>query len=232
MATGTPGTARRPARRAVTLVADSKFLAYVLRHSPAAIGVALDENGWISIDTLLAAAARHGRNIGRDTLAGSCSGGVGGRFSRLCADSAEHPGFLEHPGITGPAPGRVASPPYHSTRGVMYLRMALRGEIPAPAMIISPGECATHPHTTGRVPHPSGDVIPGIRTPIRISPPTLAEHLPWPRFSERTLRAGSSHLAGRSGPCRGIRSPSTRGSPPTSRRPCSPARWRRSGFHS
>jgi hypothetical protein len=59
----------------------------------------------------------------------------------------------------------------------MYLFMALRGEIPAPAMIVSPGECATRPHRTGRVPHPSGDIIPDIRTPIRISPLTLAEQL-------------------------------------------------------
>jgi hypothetical protein len=57
----------------------------------------------------------------------------------------------------------------------MYLFIALRGEIPAPAMIISPGECATRPHRTGWVPHPSGDVIPDIPTPIRIPPPTPAE---------------------------------------------------------
>jgi hypothetical protein len=61
----------------------------------------------------------------------------------------------------------------------MYLFMALRGEIPAPAMIISPGECATHPHRTGRVPHPSGDAIPGIPALIRFSPLTLAEQLPF-----------------------------------------------------
>ena len=59
----------------------------------------------------------------------------------------------------------------------MYLLTAFRGEIPAPAMIISPGECATRPHRTGRVPHPSGDAIPGIRTLIRFSPLTLAEQL-------------------------------------------------------
>ena len=68
-----------------------------------------------------------------------------------------------------------ASPPYRSTRGVMYPFMALRGEIPAPAMIISPDEYATRPHRTGRVPHPSGNATPGIRTPIRIPPPTPAE---------------------------------------------------------
>jgi hypothetical protein len=107
----------------------------------------------------------------------SCSGGVGGRVSRLWADSAEHRDFLEHPGITGGTPEPVASPPYRSTQGVMHLWMALRGEIPAPAMIISPGECATRPHMAGWVPHPPGDIIPGIPTPIRISPPTLADQL-------------------------------------------------------
>lgn len=38
------------------LTAASKFLSYVLRHNPAAIGAELDENGWITIETLLAAA--------------------------------------------------------------------------------------------------------------------------------------------------------------------------------
>jgi hypothetical protein len=64
----------------------------------------------------------------------------------------------------------------------MYLWMALRGEIPAPAMITLPDECATHPHRTGRVPHPPEDAIPDIRTPIPIPIPipplTLAEQLP------------------------------------------------------
>lgn len=48
--------------------ATSRFLSYVLRHNPAAIGAELDESGWISIDALLVAAARHGREITRDTL--------------------------------------------------------------------------------------------------------------------------------------------------------------------
>jgi putative RNA 2'-phosphotransferase len=50
------------------LTATSRFLSYVLRHNPASIGAALDDNGWISIGTLLAAAARHGHPIDRETL--------------------------------------------------------------------------------------------------------------------------------------------------------------------
>jgi putative RNA 2'-phosphotransferase len=45
------------------LTAASKFLSYVLRHNPAAIGAELDENGWIAIESLLAASASHGHPI-------------------------------------------------------------------------------------------------------------------------------------------------------------------------
>lgn len=50
------------------LTAASRFLAYVLRHNPAAIEIALDPSGWVSIDTLVTAAAHHGHPIDHDTL--------------------------------------------------------------------------------------------------------------------------------------------------------------------
>jgi putative RNA 2'-phosphotransferase len=50
------------------LTAASKFLAYVLRHNPAAIGLALDDGGWVAIDVLLAAAARNGRPLSAEAL--------------------------------------------------------------------------------------------------------------------------------------------------------------------
>jgi putative RNA 2'-phosphotransferase len=46
----------------------SKFLAYVLRHDPAAIGLTLDQGGWARIDVLLASAGRHGRGLDAATL--------------------------------------------------------------------------------------------------------------------------------------------------------------------
>ncbi|GAA5202264.1 RNA 2'-phosphotransferase [Rugosimonospora acidiphila] len=49
-------------------VADSRFLAYVLRHDPGAIGVTLDGAGWIDVDVLLAALARRGRPLTRAGL--------------------------------------------------------------------------------------------------------------------------------------------------------------------
>ncbi|TCB98320.1 RNA 2'-phosphotransferase [Micromonospora zingiberis] len=41
----------------------SKFLAYVLRHRPDAVGLTLDGAGWVEVDVLLAALARHGRPV-------------------------------------------------------------------------------------------------------------------------------------------------------------------------
>lgn len=46
----------------------SKFLSYVLRHQPEAIGITLDTNGWVNIETLLYAANQRGQRISRDTL--------------------------------------------------------------------------------------------------------------------------------------------------------------------
>ena len=51
------------------LVETSKFLSFVLRHSPEAIGLALDRDGWADIDALIAAAARHGRTLDRALIA-------------------------------------------------------------------------------------------------------------------------------------------------------------------
>jgi len=46
----------------------SKFLSYVLRHRPDSIGIALDENGWVDVEVLLAAAERHGKRLSRQVL--------------------------------------------------------------------------------------------------------------------------------------------------------------------
>jgi putative RNA 2'-phosphotransferase len=49
-------------------VATSKFLSYVLRHHPEAVGLELDPAGWVAIDVLLAALAGHGRPLHRSEL--------------------------------------------------------------------------------------------------------------------------------------------------------------------
>ena len=50
------------------VTAASKFLAYVLRHDPAAIGLTLDSGGWVAVDELMAAAGRHGRPLSAELL--------------------------------------------------------------------------------------------------------------------------------------------------------------------
>lgn len=49
-------------------VRTSKFLSRVLRHDPGAIGIVLDEGGWVEVDTLISAAARSGRRFSRAEL--------------------------------------------------------------------------------------------------------------------------------------------------------------------
>jgi putative RNA 2'-phosphotransferase len=45
------------------LVKLSKFLSLVLRHKPEEIGIALDESGWVSVQDLLDACAKHGVDL-------------------------------------------------------------------------------------------------------------------------------------------------------------------------
>lgn len=47
---------------------ESKFLAFVLRHNPGAIGASLDSEGWIGVEELLAKCKDHGRRLTRSML--------------------------------------------------------------------------------------------------------------------------------------------------------------------
>lgn len=49
-------------------VAISKFLSYVLRHSPESIGLKLDENGWADVNALIELANQSGKRLSRDVL--------------------------------------------------------------------------------------------------------------------------------------------------------------------
>lgn len=50
------------------LVQTSKFLSYVLRHNPDALGLELEPGGWADVDTLLERARREGRSLDRAHL--------------------------------------------------------------------------------------------------------------------------------------------------------------------
>lgn len=46
----------------------SKFLSLVLRHAPETIGITLDAQGWVAVDTLLERMASHGQPISSEVL--------------------------------------------------------------------------------------------------------------------------------------------------------------------
>ncbi|MDG5978502.1 phosphotransferase KptA/Tpt1 [Hydrogenophaga taeniospiralis CCUG 15921] len=46
----------------------SRFLSFVLRHQPEAIGIKLDLEGWADISALIAAAANDGKQLDRDLI--------------------------------------------------------------------------------------------------------------------------------------------------------------------
>ena len=66
-------------------VATSRRLSYVLRHRPDSIGVTLDPGGWVEVDALLAALARHGTAVDRGALEAIVRGSDKQRFA-LSAD--------------------------------------------------------------------------------------------------------------------------------------------------
>ncbi len=41
----------------------SKYLSYMLRHNPQSIGIELDNAGWVSVESLIAASRKHGKDI-------------------------------------------------------------------------------------------------------------------------------------------------------------------------
>ncbi|MPV67305.1 RNA 2'-phosphotransferase [Burkholderia sp. BE17] len=59
----------------------SKYLSYLLRHEPQAIGLQLDPEGWADIGELIACAARHGRRLDRATIETVCATSDKQRFA-------------------------------------------------------------------------------------------------------------------------------------------------------
>ncbi|MFJ5886298.1 RNA 2'-phosphotransferase [Kitasatospora cineracea] len=62
-------------------VKTSKLLSRVLRHDPGAVGVTLDAAGWVEVDALLAALARHRRPLSRAELDHVVAGNDKRRFA-------------------------------------------------------------------------------------------------------------------------------------------------------
>lgn len=58
----------------------SKFLSYILRHHPEAIGLELDEHGWAHIDSLIDKAKQEGKSLNRDRIREAIESGTKNRF--------------------------------------------------------------------------------------------------------------------------------------------------------
>ncbi|WP_157264120.1 RNA 2'-phosphotransferase [Azohydromonas aeria] len=50
------------------LVEASKFLSFVLRHQPEAVGLVLDADGWGNVDELIAGTARQGKQLSHELI--------------------------------------------------------------------------------------------------------------------------------------------------------------------
>jgi putative RNA 2'-phosphotransferase len=46
----------------------SRFLSLVLRHKPEAVGISLEDGGWVRVDTLLDAMKKHGKYLSKEEL--------------------------------------------------------------------------------------------------------------------------------------------------------------------
>ncbi|MBI5170053.1 MAG: RNA 2'-phosphotransferase [Candidatus Eisenbacteria bacterium] len=67
------------------IVETSRFLSFVLRHEPEAIGLHLDREGWASVAELIAGARKRGRQLDEATIAEVVAGNDKRRFA-LSAD--------------------------------------------------------------------------------------------------------------------------------------------------
>ena len=81
------------------LAKTSKFLSFVLRHKPEAIGIVLDKNGWIETTVLLEACRSHNHAISREELEEVVRSNDKKRFafnedgSKIRASQGYHPAF-------------------------------------------------------------------------------------------------------------------------------------------
>lgn len=99
------------------IVETSKFLSYVLRHRPDAIGIELDSEGWTGIDALIAAAARDGRRLDRALIDEVVASNDKQRFA-VSSDGLRIRAVQGHSAATVQLSHRALTPPpvlYHGT---------------------------------------------------------------------------------------------------------------------
>jgi len=92
----------------------SKFLSYVLRHNPAALGLSLDPGGWADVNTLLDRARAEGRDLNRSLLHRVVQEGEKRRFT-LGDDGSKIRANYGHSIDVDLEPTRPPGPLYHGT---------------------------------------------------------------------------------------------------------------------
>lgn len=115
-----------------TLDDTSKFLSYVLRHQPEAIGLTLDGEGWADIDALIAGAARDGRALDRVLLGAVVENNDKKRFA-LSADGQRIRAVQGHSHAAVAIAYAPAVPPavlYHGTASRFLDSIRERGLVP------------------------------------------------------------------------------------------------------
>lgn len=118
-----------------TLDDTSKFLSYVLRHQPEAIGLTLGGEGWADIDALIAGAARDGRALDRMLLGAVVENNDKKRFA-LSADGQRIRAVQGHSHAAVAIAYAPAVPPavlYHGTASASSTPSARAAWFPAAA---------------------------------------------------------------------------------------------------
>jgi putative RNA 2'-phosphotransferase len=111
------------------LVDASKFLSYVLRHEPQAIGLSLDSEGWGSLDVVIAGATQQGRMLSRELVEQAVATSDKKRFE-LSADGQRIRAVQGHSTRSVDREFEPKQPPdilFHGTRRVSWTRSAAKG---------------------------------------------------------------------------------------------------------
>ena len=113
------------------IVETSKFLSYILRHRPDAIGIELDSEGWSDIDALVAAAVRDNRRLDRALIEEVVASNDKKRFA-ISSDGLRIRAVQGHSTAIVQIAHRAVTPPpvlYHGTASrfvAAILRQGLR----------------------------------------------------------------------------------------------------------
>lgn len=108
----------------------SKFLSYILRHRPDAIGISLDNEGWVNIKDIIKGARKHGKQINKEDIFVAVAENDKQRFSlsddNLRIRARQGHSFSVNLGLKSVEPPKIL---YHGTVWRFVNSIALKGLI-------------------------------------------------------------------------------------------------------